>query len=113
MGKQVVRIICRLAIVVTAISFAAGISNAQGSAAAMFKAKCAACHGADGKGDTTVGKTLGIHDFASPDTQTMSDADLAGIIAKGKNKMPAYGASLKDSEIKDLVEYIRVLGKKK
>jgi cytochrome c6 len=113
MGKQMVGILCRAAIFFVTLGSAAGIANAQGTAAATFKAKCAACHGADGKGDTAVGKTLGIHDFASPDTQSMSDADLAQIIAMGKNKMPAYASSLKEPEIKDLVGYIRVLGKKK
>ena len=41
----------------------------------------------------------------------MSDADLAGIISAGKNKMPAYAKTLKDPEIKDLVAYVRSLGK--
>jgi mono/diheme cytochrome c family protein len=41
----------------------------------------------------------------------MSDADLIQIVTAGKNKMPAYGKSLKDTEIKDLVAYIRTLGK--
>lgn len=81
-------------------------------AAGLYKAKCSACHGADGKGDTPVGKKLGVVDFAAPQVQKESDEELAGIIAKGKNKMPAFGTTLKDSQIKDLVAYIRGLGKK-
>jgi len=42
-----------------------------------------------------------------------SDDDLAGIIAKGKNKMPAYEKQLKADQIKGLVAYIRDLAKKK
>jgi mono/diheme cytochrome c family protein len=38
---------------------------------------------------------------------------LAETITKGKNKMPAYGGKLKDSEIKELVAYVRQLGKAK
>jgi mono/diheme cytochrome c family protein len=113
MKNPVVRVSCAAAIFVVAILLCAAVANAQGSAAATFTAKCAACHGPDGKGETSVGKTLGIHDLASPDTQNLSDADLTQIIAKGKNKMPAYGDSLKEPEIKDLVAYIRDLGKKK
>jgi mono/diheme cytochrome c family protein len=80
-------------------------------AAATFKAKCAGCHGPDGKGSTPAGKAVGVHDFTSPEVQKMSDADLAGIISMGKNKMPAYAKTLKEPEITALVAYIRSLGK--
>ena len=72
----------------------------------IYKAKCMACHGPDGSGDTAVGKKLGAHDFRSADIQKMPDADLTEIIAKGKNKMPAYEKTLKPDEIKGLVNYI-------
>ena len=75
-------------------------------AAATFKAKCAMCHGPDGKG----GK-MGTRDFASPDVKAETDAQLTDIISKGKGKMPPYASKLKDTEIKDLVTYIRSLAK--
>jgi cytochrome c6 len=83
------------------------------SAAGTYKAKCASCHGADGKGTTGIGKTLGVHDFGSDQVVKESDADLITIVTNGKNKMPAYGKSLKDTDIKDLVAYVRELGKQK
>jgi cytochrome c6 len=89
------------------------IVRAQGDAASLYKTKCAACHGADGRGDTVVGKKLGARDFASSDVQNETDAQLIEITAKGKNKMPGYEKSLKDSQIKDFVAYIRELAKKK
>ena len=81
-------------------------------AASLYKAKCAACHGADGKGDTAMGKKLGVRDFASPEVQKMSDDELTAVIADGKNKMPSYKKSLKAEQIKELVGYIRSLAKK-
>jgi cytochrome c6 len=82
-------------------------SAAAQDAAATYKAKCAMCHGADGKG----GK-MGTKDFASPEIQGMTDAQLAETITKGKApKMPAYGDKLKESDIKDLVAYIRTFKK--
>jgi cytochrome c6 len=87
--------------------------RAQGDAEATFKAKCAGCHGADGGANTPAAKALGVRDFRSPDVQKETDAELADIITKGKNKMPKYGDKLKDTEIKDLVGYVRTLGKKK
>jgi cytochrome c6 len=83
------------------------------SAAATYKARCAGCHGADGKGNTAPAKALGAHDFGSDAVTKMSDTDLITIVTAGKNKMPAYGKSLKDTEIKDLVAYVRELGKQK
>jgi cytochrome c6 len=85
----------------------------QGDAASLYKAKCSACHGPDGKGDTPAGKKLGARDFASPEVQKEADEELVAIATKGKNKMPGYGTSLKDAQIKDLVAYIRDLAKKK
>ena len=80
-------------------------------AAATFKAKCAMCHGPDGKG-SAMGTKMGAHDFTSADVQKETDAQLTEIITKGKGKMPAYDGKLKDTEIKDLVAYIRSLAKK-
>jgi mono/diheme cytochrome c family protein len=75
-------------------------------AAATYKAKCAMCHGADGKG----GK-MGTRDFASAEVKGETDAQLTEIITKGKGKMPSYDGKLKETEIKDLVIYIRGLAK--
>ena len=38
--------------------------------------------------------------------------ELTAIIETGKGKMPAYGKSLKPEQVKDLVAYMRSLGKK-
>lgn len=81
------------------------------SAEATYKAKCAACHGADGKGDTPTGKAMKVKDFTSEDVQKMSDTELSDAITNGKAKMPGYGKSLKPEQIKDLVAYIRAFKK--
>lgn len=74
-------------------------------AAALYKSKCAMCHGADGA------KAAG-HDLSSADVQKKSDADLAAVITDGKPpKMPKYGDKLKPEEIKGLVAYVRTLKK--
>jgi mono/diheme cytochrome c family protein len=78
------------------------------AAAATYKAKCAACHGADGKGK----EALKTQDFASAAAQGMSDAELTSMISDGKGKMPGYSKSLKPDQISDLVAYIRTFGKK-
>ncbi len=102
-----------LLLVVVACGLALWSSPAAADAAANYKAKCAMCHGADGKGDTPVGKKMGVHDFASPEVAKASDAELITIVTKGKNKMPAYSGKLSDADIKDLIGYIRQLAKGK
>ena len=91
-----------------AAMFAVPSMSAQ-DASALFKSKCAGCHGADGTGSAT-GKKMGAHDFTSADVQKMSDAELTDVITNGKNKMPKYPA-LKPGEVQGLVAYIRSLKK--
>jgi mono/diheme cytochrome c family protein len=54
---------------------------------------------------------MGAHDFASPEVKAETDAQLTDVITKGKGKMPSYSGKLKDTDIKDLVTYIRGLAK--
>ena len=86
---------------------------AQGEGATLFKSKCAVCHGADGSGSTPVGKSMHIRDLASADVQKQTDAELTAMITNGKGGMPAYKDKLSGDQIKDLVGFIRELGKKK
>jgi cytochrome c6 len=82
------------------------------SGAGLFKSRCAACHGADGKGDTGIGKSMHLRALGSADVQKMSDKELTAIIADGKGAMPSYKGKLSGAEIKDLVGFIRGLAKK-
>jgi cytochrome c6 len=75
----------------------------------IFKSKCAACHGADGKGTTGMGKSLKLRDLSSADVQKQSDADLVNIVTNGKDKMPKYDGKLTKDQINDVVKYVRTL----
>ncbi|MGC1619096.1 MAG: cytochrome c [Candidatus Acidiferrum sp.] len=86
-------------------------AKGQSGGDALYKSKCAGCHGADGKGQTAVGKANNVRDLGSPEVQAQSDDEIAGIIGNGKGKMPACGKSLKPEQIKDLVAFIRTLKK--
>jgi len=94
------------------IAFLSAPVKADASAAeATYKAKCAMCHGPDGKGETATGKMVKVRDFSSEEVQKMSDADLTSVISSGKGKMPRY-KTLSADQVKDLVAYIRAFGKK-
>ena len=84
-------------------------ARAQGAGETVYKAKCASCHGADGKGATPAGKATKARDFSSDEVKKETDAEWTEIIVKGKNKMPAYDKKLTESEVKDAVAYIRSL----
>ncbi|MGI9103271.1 MAG: cytochrome c [Terriglobales bacterium] len=81
-------------------------------AGSLFSAKCAMCHGADAHGKTAMGAKLNIKDLVSPEVQKQSDAELAQIITKGKNKMPAYDGKLTKDEVTQLTAYLRTIAKK-
>lgn len=74
---------------------------------------CTKCHGADGKGQTKVGKKLSLKDYTDAKVQAelkddeMATAITTGIKDKaGKEKMKAY-SDLTPDEVKDLVAHIR------
>lgn len=112
MNRSLVRITQNL-ILALAVVLLVGMSARADDSGPLYKSKCSVCHGPDGKGDTTMGKKLGAHDFRSPEVQKLSDADLTQIITKGKNKMPAYEKTLTSDDIKGLVTYIRSFAAKK
>ncbi|HEY2822212.1 MAG TPA: cytochrome c [Candidatus Acidoferrum sp.] len=104
--------VMQIALLLALLAFAAPSMEAQGADAALYKTKCAACHGPDGKGDTSIGKANKLRDLGSNDTQGQTDAALARIVADGKGKMPAYRKSLAPEQIESLITFIRTLAKK-
>jgi len=82
---------------------------AAADGAAVYKAKCAMCHGADGGGMTPMGKSMKLRDLRSPEVQKQTDAELTKVTADGKGKMPAYKGKLTDAEIAAVVAHMRTL----
>jgi cytochrome c6 len=99
----------KLSVIAALLALGTAGALAQDDAAGTYKSKCQACHGPDGKGDTAVGKKLGVKDFHSPEVAKMSDTELFEITKKGKDKMPPYDGKLTDDQIKSLIKYIRSL----
>jgi mono/diheme cytochrome c family protein len=80
--------------------------------ARTWKAKCASCHGADGKGDTEQGQKAKVADFSKPAWQkAKSDADIKKAIENGSKKegveMDGYKDKLEPAQIDTLVAYVR------
>lgn len=75
---------------------------------------CTKCHGADGKGQTKVGKKLNAKDYTDAKVQAalkddeMVKATADGVKDKnGKEIMKGFKGELSEQEIKELVAYIR------
>jgi mono/diheme cytochrome c family protein len=69
----------------------------------IFRTRCSACHGAEGKGATPTRVKL------AEVAPSLSDADLMEFIARGQVslKMPAFGKTLTQEELADVAAYIR------
>jgi cytochrome c6 len=85
------------------------VDASEADGAALYKAKCASCHGADGKGETAAGKAMKLRDLGSAEVQAQSDAELTAITSKGKGKMPGYEKSIGADGVQAVVAYIRTL----
>ena len=84
----------------------------------LWKSKCAACHGADGKGDTDQGKKMKVSNMATAAYQkSKTDDQLKKAILDGvkqekdgvKQEMDPYKAELTPEQVDALVKYIRAL----
>lgn len=94
-----------------AILFAGAAGFAQSGGAAVYKAKCQSCHGAEGVPNPGIAKMMGVKPVSDPAVKSHSVAQMIAITTNGKAKMPAFKGKLSDAQIKDSVEYFRSLGK--
>ncbi len=80
-------------------------------AAPLYKKNCAACHGADAKGNPAMAKMFkvepGALDLVDEATLAKSDEEIAKMLTAGKGKMPAFKAKLTGDEIKALINFLR------
>jgi mono/diheme cytochrome c family protein len=82
------------------------LSWAADDGAAIYKTKCAACHGADAAGKPAAK----IPSLISDEAKKTSDDDVAKAITE-KAKHPAPVKSLPADQVKMVVQYIRSLQK--
>ena len=104
-------------ILTLALFVAAAASISAAEAKENWEKHCQKCHGADGKGQTKMGRQSGVKDYTDSKVQAELKDENAikiikeGIVEKGKKKMDPYGDKLSDDEIKALIAYIRAFNK--
>jgi mono/diheme cytochrome c family protein len=74
---------------------------------AWVKAKCALCHGIDGKGETDTGKRVHTPDLRKPEIQKLDDEAMIKAINAGHRGMPSFRKQLSAENVRLLVSYIR------
>jgi cytochrome c6 len=94
-------------LVVACMPFAAQGNGKTSAGAATFKAKCVLCHGADGAGNTPLGKQLQAANLRSKEAQKLSDQEMHKIIHDGQANMPPFGEQLTDDEVDQVIQYGR------
>ena len=104
--------------IVIAALLAPGMALADANPAVerAWKAKCASCHGADGKGDTDQGKKMKLADMTTVEWhKKTTDAKIRDAILNGvksdSGEMQAYKDSLSSEQVDGLVNYIHTLKK--
>ena len=79
----------------------------------VFLGSCAQCHGADGRGDTNIGRNMAppAMDLSSSHVQHWSDAELFWISQNGVRLtgMPSWKSSISDNDTWKLARYIHKL----
>jgi competence protein ComEA len=80
----------------------------------VYSAKCSHCHGADGAGNTALGRTIKLRDMRSAEAQKFSDSELIAVIATGTDggRMPGFRKKLGPEMVKRLASHVRGLAGK-
>ena len=75
--------------------------------AAVFKAKCATCHGPDGKGETKMGQALKVKSLVGT---KLSEAEIEKVVSEGKagTKMMAV-KGLSPEQLKAVAAHTKAL----
>jgi len=108
-----IKLVLSVAVLLAAFTVASRAAEVK----ANWEKHCQKCHGADGKGQTKMGRQSGVKDYTDPKVQAELKDENAikiikeGIVEKDKKKMDPYKDKLNDEEIKGLIAYIRAFKK--
>ena len=108
----------KIIVIGLALGLASALSASAADAKENYTQNCAKCHGADGKGDTKMGKKLGIKDYTDAKVQDELKDDAAfkaikeGLKDKDGKTLMKPAESMSDDDIKALVTYMRTFKKK-
>jgi len=98
----------RFQLVLVAVVLLAGTVCFAEDGAAIYKTKCAMCHGPTGTPSAGMAKMLGIKPVSDPSMKSISMAQVEIQVKNGKGKMKPI-AGLSDAQVKAVAEYFKTL----
>ena len=102
---------CMLALLLAAVAFAGATESGRPDGAAVFRARCARCHGESGRTDTAIAHPLKVRPLVGdPALARMTTADLVREI-KSNAKHEGVGAltDLDDAELEAAAAFVKKL----
>ena len=97
----------RIALFPFVLSFGLSLA-AQTDGAAMYKAKCAMCHGPTGTPSAGMAKAMGIKAISDPSMKALTITQIIATVKNGKGKMKPL-SGLTDSQIEAIAVYFKSL----
>ena len=91
----------------------AGDASAISEGKTLWGTNCKSCHGVKGLGDGTKAEKIDIScgDFSSKEFQSLSDGDMFYKTKIGRKPMPSFKEKLSDTELWQVVAYMRTMKK--
>lgn len=81
----------------------------------IYEQRCAACHGANGRGDGPVAGSLKQKPWSFADKKRMAqekdDRHFTKVITEGSGPMPPFGRQLSQADVNDAILHIRMFAK--
>jgi cytochrome c6 len=98
----------RSQVVLAATLALAGVMGFADDGAAIYKAKCAMCHGASGTPSAGMAKAMGIKATSDPAIAALTVDQISATVKNGKGKMKPV-AGLSDADVKSVATFFKSL----
>jgi mono/diheme cytochrome c family protein len=98
----------RSQIVLAAAVLLAGSMCFAEDGSAIYKSKCAMCHGPAGTPSAGMAKAMGIKPVSDPAIQALTVSQIAATVKNGKGKMKPI-AGLTDAQVSAVAAYFKTL----
>jgi cytochrome c6 len=98
----------RTLVVLAAAALLAGSMCFAEDGAAIYKSKCAMCHGPSGTPSAGMAKMLGIKPVSDPSMKAVTVAQVETVVKNGKGKMKPV-AGLSDAQVSAVAAYFKTL----
>lgn len=86
----------------------AGVMGFADDGGAIYKAKCAMCHGATGTPSAGMAKAMGIKPTSDPAMAALSVDQISATVKNGKGKMKPI-SGLSDGDVKSVATFFKSL----